>query len=432
MLSPWIERLIAISLVGVAAAAGPRPADAQFPDLIEDAAKSAAEREVSRQVEAFVASAVKCAFDNFECIRTARENDEDVVLTDEDGDVIYDDEGQPVTDPAQLPEDRRPPGAGADANYDFEAGTDVIFEEDYAADNVGDFPRALEFVKGNWEVVEWTGRRLLRNLGPRGAAFRIRLPETLPERFTLETEVHLPHGNQQLAVFTRELDGRLNDFDGQYFQIAGDGGTGVLGRGTGTVESTQDDGRLHEEILPVRVMVDGTYAKVYVGENRVANVPNAEFARTRVLQVQNTYFADEENPILVGPIRVAAGGRDLYDVLEAKGRVAVQDIHFDTNSADIRPESAEALQGIGQMLQEHPGLKLVIEGHTDDQGEFDHNMQLSSDRAAAVKAWLVENHGIEGVRLRTMGLGPTQPVAGNDTAEGRQENRRVELVRIGD
>jgi outer membrane protein OmpA-like peptidoglycan-associated protein len=72
----------------------------------------------------------------------------------------------------------------------------------------------------------------------------------------------------------------------------------------------------------------------------------------------------------------------------------------------------------------------MVEGHTDDEGEFDWNMELSADRAASVKSYLVEHFGIEADRMRTMGLGPTQPVDTNDTAEGRQKNRRVELVKF--
>ena len=82
------------------------------------------------------------------------------------------------------------------------------------------------------------------------------------------------------------------------------------------------------------------------------------------------------------------------------------------------------------MMQQHPELKLLVEGHTDNEGEFDWNMELSADRAASVKAYLVENFGIEADRMRTMGLGPTQPVDTNDTAEGQQKNRRVELVKF--
>jgi len=83
------------------------------------------------------------------------------------------------------------------------------------------------------------------------------------------------------------------------------------------------------------------------------------------------------------------------------------------------------------MLGEHADLSLMVEGHTDSSGDFDHNMELSKQRADSVKQWLVDNHGIAADRLRTMGLGSTQPKDTNDTDSGRQQNRRVELVRIG-
>ena len=82
------------------------------------------------------------------------------------------------------------------------------------------------------------------------------------------------------------------------------------------------------------------------------------------------------------------------------------------------------------MLQEYPDLRLSIEGHTDSQGDESFNLDLSDRRAASVRRYLVEEFGIDPNRLSSRGLGETQPVASNDTPEGRQQNRRVELVRI--
>jgi outer membrane protein OmpA-like peptidoglycan-associated protein len=81
------------------------------------------------------------------------------------------------------------------------------------------------------------------------------------------------------------------------------------------------------------------------------------------------------------------------------------------------------------MLKSHSDLKLTIEGHTDNVGDAAANQALSDKRAAAVKAYLVEK-GIDASRLEAKGLGATKPKAGNDTAEGRQTNRRVELVKM--
>jgi outer membrane protein OmpA-like peptidoglycan-associated protein len=177
-------------------------------------------------------------------------------------------------------------------------------------------------------------------------------------------------------------------------------------------------------------MVDGTYAKVFVEERRVANVPNAEFARGDRLHIENTYFADDDNPMLIGNIRIAGGGRDLYDVLEAEGRVATKGILFATGSARIRPESTPTLEEIGTMLREHADLRLAIEGHTDDVGEDAANQALSEARAAAIKTYMVETFGIAANRLSTAGFGESRPAVPNDSPEARQQNRRVELVRV--
>jgi outer membrane protein OmpA-like peptidoglycan-associated protein len=182
--------------------------------------------------------------------------------------------------------------------------------------------------------------------------------------------------------------------------------------------------------MPVRIMVDGQYAKVYVGERRVANVPNAEFVRSDGLYIENNYLASEEKPLYFGSIRVAAGGDDLYEVLDRDGRVTTQGILFATGSDRIRPESTPTLNQMGKMLRDHPELRIAIEGHTDGDGEDAGNQELSERRAAAVKSFLVQELDVDADRLETAGFGETRPVADNTTPEGKQQNRRVELVRL--
>jgi outer membrane protein OmpA-like peptidoglycan-associated protein len=131
----------------------------------------------------------------------------------------------------------------------------------------------------------------------------------------------------------------------------------------------------------------------------------------------------------IGPIRVAASGISLYDRLVSEGRVTTRGILFDTGSAGIRSESAPTLQEIAEMLRGHADLRLRVEGHTDDTGAAAANLELSRRRAESVRAWLVER-GIEAGRLEIAGLGESQPVEDNDTPEGRQQNRRVVLVRL--
>jgi outer membrane protein OmpA-like peptidoglycan-associated protein len=126
---------------------------------------------------------------------------------------------------------------------------------------------------------------------------------------------------------------------------------------------------------------------------------------------------------------VAAGGPDLYEALADSGRVATQGIYFETGSDRLRAESTPTLKAIAAMLAAHPDLRILVEGHTDAVGEARANQVLSERRAAAVRSALVAGFGADGVRLTAAGRGASRPMAPNGTAEGRQMNRRVELVR---
>ncbi len=108
----------------------------------------------------------------------------------------------------------------------------------------------------------------------------------------------------------------------------------------------------------------------------------------------------------------------------------VYDLYFDFNRDVIREESEPTLREIAEVLRRNPDWKLSIEGHTDNVGAAAANQTLSEQRAAAVKAALVSSYGVDAGRLESKGLGATKPATKNDTAEGRQTNRRVELVKM--
>lgn len=114
--------------------------------------------------------------------------------------------------------------------------------------------------------------------------------------------------------------------------------------------------------------------------------------------------------------------------LEKSGRTRVYGILFDTDSATIKPESKATLDDITAVMKAHGDWTLVVEGHTDSTGGDAHNQQLSEQRAASVKSYLV-NAGIPEARLKPQGFGATKPVAPNDTELGRAQNRRVELAK---
>lgn len=141
----------------------------------------------------------------------------------------------------------------------------------------------------------------------------------------------------------------------------------------------------------------------------------------------------ERQPVDRGEIVAAHEAEDLSAAdmeasMVAEGRVAVRDILFEFDSADIIDESADALATIADFLDKNDDLELVIVGHTDNVGNFDYNLSLSMDRARAVSSWLEGRHGIDEDRLQPAGAGMMAPVATNRTEDGRSQNRRVELV----
>jgi len=430
-----------VTLVLAPTVALPAPAHAQIFKRLKRAAKNAVENEAANQVDRLISNAMKCVFDDPLCAQKAKDSGQDVVYTDDDGNVLTDKDGKPITDAdkaadaaAATGDQTLAPNTGVWANYDFVPGERVLFYDDYSGDNVGDFPRHLTFLKGNWELVEWRGRRLLRNTGPRGAAIEVPLSDTLPSRFTIEFDVYFTHGNQTLVVGAEPPPSRGDNYrriPDNVFQVGvNTDRTGVLSNTKGGVQALNETKEVGQKIVPFRIMVDGRYAKVYVGSRRVANVPNAEIHRGTALYIENSYFANAEHPMYLGPIRVAAGGRSLYDVLAEKGRVATHGILFAVNSARIRPESTPTLEEIAKMLRDHADLRLSIEGHTDSTGDADYNQDLSERRAGAVRDYLTEQDGIDPSRLETTGYGETKSVADNGTPEGRQQNRRVELVKL--
>lgn len=314
------------------------------------------------------------------------------------------------------------PGEGVWVNYDFIPGDRVVYFEDFSKTGVGDFPQRLQFIEGNMEVAEWRGQRWLR--ATNGSRFEIPLPETLPQRFTLEFDYYGPTSTNTISIFDgtdqQEDNNQLTFF---WYLACG------LGRRGNFVASLELPARAKEKIAHCRVMGDGKYVKVYVNETRVANVPNSTFARSNSLPVQ--IWADANNPLMIANIRIAEGGKKiLYDQLMADGKVVTQGILFASGSDVIDPESTPTLKEIGTMLKDHADLKLSIEGHTDNVGDDASNLDLSKRRAAAVKTYLIEKYSIGADRLSTEGYGETKPVGTNDTPEGRQNNRRVELIKL--
>ncbi len=116
----------------------------------------------------------------------------------------------------------------------------------------------------------------------------------------------------------------------------------------------------------------------------------------------------------------------------ARGLVVnMSDVLFDTGKYSLRPLAREKLAKLAGIVSGHPGLRLAVEGYTDSVGGDDYNQQLSENRSNGVRDYLTQQ-GMAGGSVTAKGFGKTDPVASNDTAKGRQQNRRVELVISGE
>ena len=150
-----------------------------------------------------------------------------------------------------------------------------------------------------------------------------------------------------------------------------------------------------------------------------------------------TVLVSKNNDVVYAQLVVAVIGAIENKMVDAgamakglgeKGHIALYGIYFDTDKAVIKPESRPTLDEIAKLLRAQPQLNVFIVGHTDSQGTFDYNLDLSRRRAEAVAAELAKSYKIANTRLRTAGVGFLAPIGSNASDDGRALNRRVELV----
>ena len=155
------------------------------------------------------------------------------------------------------------------------------------------------------------------------------------------------------------------------------------------------------------------YVAIYLGEADRGNVAVVKVVETKEMETNKIVFLNASQ---------------MEQAIGDTGRVALYGILFDFDKDVVKPDSKPTLDEIAKLLQSKPDLKLKIVGHTDNKGTAEYNLDLSTRRAANVVAALTGSYGIGPDRLASQGAGLTQPIASNDTEEGRAKNRRVELV----
>ncbi len=169
------------------------------------------------------------------------------------------------------------------------------------------------------------------------------------------------------------------------------------------------------------------YAHIYLFANTEGRATNL-IKKGRVGALVETVRTPATPAASVAP-STAVTSAQMASEINRTGRIALYGIFFDTNRTEIKPESRPTLEQIADLLKRETDLKLLVVGHTDNVGDFESNRDLSQRRATSVVNALVTGFGIAPERLVAFGVSYASPVASNGTAEGRSQNRRVELVR---
>jgi outer membrane protein OmpA-like peptidoglycan-associated protein len=163
-------------------------------------------------------------------------------------------------------------------------------------------------------------------------------------------------------------------------------------------------------------------------------------ARTRQLQARERELAEREAQLtaerearLEAEQRAAGAMARLAELAQIRDEADETiitlsgEVLFETGRAEVRPTARQRLQAVADALATQPDRRIRIEGHTDSRGSDDDNMELSRERARAVRQFMVDR-GIEASRVEAAGRGETEPIADNRSPEGRANNRRVEIV----
>lgn len=341
------------------------------------------------------------------------------------------------------------------SKFDFIPGEKVIVFEDFSQDAIGDFPAkwntnasaeivTIENYEGHWLALTTSG---------------IVTPEfitDLPENFTLEFDLMVTPGysyyDSPFLIHLVEAENKNDIMNWHRFRASRSGvevslhpqdagssprgqseytvflkGTKSMGNNVGQLTCFNNADKTHARISIWR---QNQRLRLYVNETKLWDLPRAFDKETKyntvVFQKDN---AKNDNNYFIKDIRLAVGKPDTRSKLITEGKFSTTGIYFNTNSANIKPESYGVIKEIADVLKENSTVNILIVGHTDADGDDKYNLDLSKKRAESVKQNLVKEFGIAESRIKTDGKGEAVPVSDNNTTAGKAANRRVDFIK---
>ncbi len=346
--------------------------------------------------------------------------------------------------------DDTPDAVAQNQKSDFVRGSVILFEDDFAGEQMGEFPSKWDINDGSLEVSSVNGKKYAHSNAPSSVFSPLmeNMKSYLPDVFTLEWDYFYckPGDIDQAAIqinfYSEDEDngniylmyrpGSPDSYGNYRFKKGG----GIDSDVTGSI-----DWETIKKFIKLgqwnhfAISFNKRALKYYINGNRVINLPNVK-ASTRF----EYYIHYGEYPYRgVGHVIIAKGAKDLYQrnttdisavekAIAATGKFVTNNILFETGKATLKPESMSEIQKVADYMKKNPSVRFEVQGHTDNQGSDAVNDPLSQQRAEAVVKAL-EGLGCDGFNLRAVGKGSHEPVADNKTDAGRAKNRRVEFIK---
>ena len=364
-----------------------------------------------------------------------------------------DEEPAPEADPATTTDPGVTNTTGA-VKSDFVRGSVIMFQDDMAGEQVGEFPSKWDLVRGNAEIATVNGVKCIALIDGDGwitPLVKGGIKNYLGDVFTIEydmlfddrpkdgapgIELDIMNENERqdnelfTVHYSMTYDKQTIDCD--YVRPTEEGYSHREGHSSARDVCVINDGRWHHFALSFNKRA----IKFYVDGKRVINVPNAKAGAGWFTLWSG---GKDDRPTYVKNVVVAKGAVELYGRTETDmsaversiqetGKFVTNNILFKTGKADLLPESMEEIKKIADYMKKNPSARFEVQGHTDNQGSDAVNDPLSQKRAEAVVKALV-SLGCDEFNLRAVGKGSHEPVAPNTTDEGRAKNRRVEFIK---
>jgi flagellar motor protein MotB len=327
------------------------------------------------------------------------------------------------------------------SKYDFIPGDKILFFEDFSQDAIGDFPalwssnssgevKTVSIAQGKWF-----------HLNGENGTYCLQKDIAFPDNYIIEFDI-IPDKEYNrgiiLTLFQTDPDNMQEVESSLYPGLFGLHIT-LSAEGWETTGYGYDKDWLEghavknpvikEKVNHVIIWVQKRRVRIYHLGEKVLDVPTNIYAEGKFNRLR--FFGwDRASYPFVTNIKVTTAAPDMRSKLLTEGKLISYGIYFDSGKDVVKPESYGSLNEIANVLKENPSLKIKIIGHTDSDGDDAMNLDLSKRRAVNVKLALVKDFGIDAGRIETDGMGETQPIATNNSAENKAMNRRVEFIKL--